>query len=448
MIEMKKYGTDNHIIMDTVSCSDDGNGNCSPNEPTLQRIWFHKDERGNVTALTDANGNILERYRYRVYGDFEILDSQFTPKNCDNQICYATNLHNFLWGGSLYEPETNLYWMRNRYYHIDMHRFINQDPIGIWGDANNLGNGFAYVAGMVIEASDPTGLEYDVWTRNYDGTTSGYYASYANRDAAATISQATSIFASLYGFVTSFALQAGTPILLRFVSSEGLDLAMQLIPDSTRIGLNHLESTFGKESAEIIVSIGNQLAESVGAKGFHYKDKGDGTVELTAVGPDGKEVKKTINLEEEKNKREEERRRQMEASIPENPDPDEDECPNDIESPDERGVDPDSGEDMFQRHLREKILKKRLKVDNNDQDKPLIVIEIDTPIGKTKMVVRNPYYKNIDPLKRLMKGQDPNSRTLIFNPFLPPESTEYRNTYEKITQGGKIVMPNIDPYLW
>ena len=68
--------------------------------------------------------------------------------------------------------------------------------------------------------------------------------------------------------------------------------------------------------------------------------------------------------------------------------------------------------------------------------------------NKTKMVVRNPYYKNIDPLKRLMKGQDPNSRTLIFNPFLPPESTEYRNTYEKMTQGGKIVMPNIDPYLW
>ena len=121
--------------------------------------YFLTDERGNVTALTDATGNVLERYRYRVYGDFEILDSQFTPKNCNNQTCYATSLHNFLWGGSLYEPETNLYWMRNRYYHIDMHRFINQDPIGIWGDTNNLGNGFAYVAGMVIEASDPTGLE-------------------------------------------------------------------------------------------------------------------------------------------------------------------------------------------------------------------------------------------------------------------------------------------------
>ena len=140
-------GTDRHIAVEVTA----------NNTSTL--YYFLTDERGNVTALTDESGNILERYRYRVYGDFEILDSQFAPKDCSNQTCYATNLHNFLWGGSLYEPETGLYWMRNRYYHIDMHRFINQDPIGIWGDANNLGNGFAYVAGMVVEASDPTGLE-------------------------------------------------------------------------------------------------------------------------------------------------------------------------------------------------------------------------------------------------------------------------------------------------
>ena len=147
-------GTDNHIIMDTVSCSDDGNGNCSPNESTLQRIWFHKDERGNIIAISDGNGTIYERYRYRVYGEHEVLNADFTPKT-------TAAVSPFLWGGSLYEPETNLYWMRNRYYHIDMHRFINQDPIGIWGDANNLGNGFAYVAGMVVEASDPSGLVKD-----------------------------------------------------------------------------------------------------------------------------------------------------------------------------------------------------------------------------------------------------------------------------------------------
>ena len=87
-------GTDRHIAIEVTS----------NNTSTL--YYFLTDERGNVTALTDVNGNVLERYRYRVYGDFEILDSQFAPKNCNNQTCYATNLHNFLWGGSLYEPET------------------------------------------------------------------------------------------------------------------------------------------------------------------------------------------------------------------------------------------------------------------------------------------------------------------------------------------------------
>ena len=443
-------GTDRHIAIEVTA----------NNTSTL--YYFLTDERGNVTALTDESGNILERYRYRVYGDFEILDAQFTPKNCNNQTCYTTNLHNFLWGGSLYEPETNLYWMRNRYYHIDMHRFINQDPIGIWGDANNLGNGFAYVAGMVIEASDPSGLDTNIGATGNDGLSFGYYSSSSNSESASKLLSFVTLGTSAVGLGGEIAVSyvaAGTAIqsvALTFaqanVIASTLDLLSGIISTFFIPDLNskaHLISVFGEESAEIIVSIGNQLAESVGAKGFHYKDKGDGTVELTAVGSDGKEVKKTINLEEEKLKRDLEQADKFE----EEPTSKDIELKNiessSIDTNNERGVDPDSGEDMFQRYLRAKILKKRLKVDDNsDQDKPLIVIEIDTPIGKTKMVVRNPYYKNIDPLKRLMKGKDPNSRTLIFNPFLPPESTEYRNTYEKMTQGGGIIMPNVDPYLW
>jgi len=442
-------GTDRHIAIEVTA----------NNTSTL--YYFLTDERGNVAALTDANGNILERYRYRVYGDFEILDSQFSPKNCNNQTCYATNLHNFLWGGSLYEPETNLYWMRNRYYHIDMHRFINQDPIGIWGDANNLGNGFAYVAGMVIEASDPSGLDTNIGATGNDGLSFGYYSSASNSESASTFLSVETLVTSTVGLIGEVAVSyvvAGTAaqsVALTFAQANVIAATADVISGivSFRIpDLNskaHLISVFGEESAEIIVSIGNQLAESVGAKGFHYKDKGDGTVELTAVGPDGKEVKKTINLEEEKMKRDLEQADKFEEP-PTSKDIDlKNEESSSIGTSNERSVDPDSGEDMFQRYLRAKILKKRLKVDDNsDQDKPLIVIETETPIGKTKIVVHNPYYKNIDPLKRLMKGKNPNSRTLIFNPFLPPESTEYRNTYEKITQGGGIVMPNVDPYLW
>ncbi len=147
--EIRRYvdsGMDNHIIMDTSPVTDGTEG-------TAEKIWFHKDERGNIIAISNNTGIILERYKYKVYGEHKVLDANFVEKTTEA-------ISPFLWGGSLYEPETDLYWMRNRYYSKEMKRFINVDPLGIWGDANNLGNGFAYVAGMVVEASDPTGLDY------------------------------------------------------------------------------------------------------------------------------------------------------------------------------------------------------------------------------------------------------------------------------------------------
>ncbi len=131
----------------------DGHLAMVPNGDIADIEYFLTDERGNVVALVSASGTILERYRYTVYGKPTIMDENFDTKSTDE------SMSPFLWGGSYMDNETGLYWMRNRYYHIGMKRFINQDPIGIWGDANNLGNGFAYVAGMVVEHADPTGLD-------------------------------------------------------------------------------------------------------------------------------------------------------------------------------------------------------------------------------------------------------------------------------------------------
>jgi len=40
----------------------------------------------------------------------KVLDENFDTKS-------TPAISPFLWGGSMYEPETDLYWMRNRYYH-------------------------------------------------------------------------------------------------------------------------------------------------------------------------------------------------------------------------------------------------------------------------------------------------------------------------------------------
>ncbi len=129
-------GMDNHIAVSVMGKTG-----------TEQLYYYHKDERGNVLNITNSNGDSVANYRYGVYGRFLKKEEALLPFE-----------NNFYWGGSYLDEETGLYWMRHRYYHIGLKRFINQDPIGIWGDSNNLGNGFAYVAGRVPERIDPTGL--------------------------------------------------------------------------------------------------------------------------------------------------------------------------------------------------------------------------------------------------------------------------------------------------
>jgi len=140
-------GMDRHLAVEYV----DGNG-------IGYLYYLLTDERGSVVALIDPSGNIVERYGYTVYGDrLTVMDANWVEQGASSSL-FPAHLSPFLWNGAYFDSETELYWMRNRYYYPDMKRFINQDPIGIWGDANNLGNGFAYVAGMVVEHSDPTGL--------------------------------------------------------------------------------------------------------------------------------------------------------------------------------------------------------------------------------------------------------------------------------------------------
>jgi len=51
-----------------------------------------------------------------------------------------------------------LYYFRNRYLDPVEGRFVNRDPIGVWGDPENMGNGYAFCAGNPVSGRDPFGL--------------------------------------------------------------------------------------------------------------------------------------------------------------------------------------------------------------------------------------------------------------------------------------------------
>ncbi len=43
-------------------------------------VYYHTDAEGSVVALTDTNGNVIERYKYDIFGKPTILDPSLVPR--------------------------------------------------------------------------------------------------------------------------------------------------------------------------------------------------------------------------------------------------------------------------------------------------------------------------------------------------------------------------------
>lgn len=67
----------------------------------------------------------------------------------------------FLWKAIRLDEITGLLQMRNRYYSVEMGRFLTSDPIGVWQDRANAGNEYCYVGDRVLSVGDQFGLQAD-----------------------------------------------------------------------------------------------------------------------------------------------------------------------------------------------------------------------------------------------------------------------------------------------
>jgi RHS repeat-associated protein len=104
--------------------------------------YFAQDHLGSTTALTDANGALLERETYDAYG---------------NSAGSARTRYGFT--GRERDGVTGLMYYRARWYDEQIGRFISEDPIGLGGGMNQ----FAYVGNNPENGMDPSGLyEIDV----------------------------------------------------------------------------------------------------------------------------------------------------------------------------------------------------------------------------------------------------------------------------------------------
>jgi RHS repeat-associated protein len=102
--------------------------------------FFLYDGLGSTRSLTDQDGNILQSYNYRPFGDF-IEEPQ-------------TLSTNHLFTGEYYDSNLDYYYLRARYYSPGLGRFTGYDPIE---DANNKLHRYAYCGNEPVSLIDLSG---------------------------------------------------------------------------------------------------------------------------------------------------------------------------------------------------------------------------------------------------------------------------------------------------
>ena len=87
--------------------------------------YFHTDQIGIPREMTDIHGNLLWYGEYTAWGrlkkDERVYKNAHQPFKLQNQYC---------------DRETGLHYNFFRYYKPHSGRFVNQDPIGLWGAEN------------------------------------------------------------------------------------------------------------------------------------------------------------------------------------------------------------------------------------------------------------------------------------------------------------------------
>jgi len=118
-------------------------------EGVQESFYYLKDILGSTVALTDTDGNVVERYFYEPYGTTIISDGD--GSNTRTSSAYGNP---FMWTGQRYDSTNNLYHFWARTYSPVLGRWLQRDPLG-YVDGLNL---YQYVHSNPVRYIDPYGL--------------------------------------------------------------------------------------------------------------------------------------------------------------------------------------------------------------------------------------------------------------------------------------------------
>jgi RHS repeat-associated protein len=93
---------------------------------TIEKTYFyHQNHRGDIVALTDANGGVVLQLRYSAYGE-----AYRVGQNGQLEAWQDFSLMVYGFQGREVDGETGIYHFRARYYHPEQGRFLQRDPLG------------------------------------------------------------------------------------------------------------------------------------------------------------------------------------------------------------------------------------------------------------------------------------------------------------------------------
>jgi RHS repeat-associated protein len=110
-------------------------------------LYHHQNTLWSVHALTDASGNVVERYNYDAYGKLTVLDPAGSP-------IMSPPLTAFTFTGREFDSESGLYHYRARTYSPVLGRFLSRDPL----EYVNGMNLYEYCCSNTPQGLDPWGL--------------------------------------------------------------------------------------------------------------------------------------------------------------------------------------------------------------------------------------------------------------------------------------------------
>jgi RHS repeat-associated protein len=170
------------------------------------KIYYHANNLFSIAALTDAAGNVVERYKYDPYGKQTILAA-------DGLTVRTASLYGNPWQdrGRRTDLETGLQFYRNRMWDMNLGRFTNRDPLE-YVDGCNMYQGY-----FVPNGVDPQGY---FWLKYhglavYNELTKRGYSSHAKQ------------LAVIGNYTTDmFSVFSDTPLLQKELKKQLMDQGM------------------------------------------------------------------------------------------------------------------------------------------------------------------------------------------------------------------------------